>query len=484
MFKKFQSAASLPTGNHLCIALLALVAFIFLAAIPDYSLAAGGEDVVCAKDITPASTANPAAPITSGPGYTIVKAVFDAVNTLLSKMGSVMYTKLVQNASFQTVIGVLMGLYVSVYGVMILFNIAPHSVAEITSRLIRLSIFYGLVSYGGGMLMFDKYFVTFFMGGMNQLIVMFMNAVNGTALTVTPLVAPVAGALQPAMLLNTNVVSALFGPMNEVFKPFFLVSILGLLFCGMVGWCFAIAMAYAFVEFCKMAFGAIVTYIRSIVGLTFLFGVAPIFISFLLFEQTRVIFRGWVNQVASFAIAPIMLFTFLSFYTILLTSVLNQMFVDVNFCWLNWFSISGTPVDVGWWRPVKRELIEGVLQWVPYAGDWTTKTGVPLPPPINIINIIFFLVLCHLGKIFCQYVVQIAGDISGGIGGSSEGMMGTMGGFMEGGGGGTGASGLGAAFSGSSRFAGSGAGTNAGRGYTGAGSAQMATNVGGRSGSQ
>lgn len=50
------------------------------------------------------------------------------------------------------------------------------------------------------------------------------------------------------------------------------------------------------------------SYLMAVVGLTFLFMVAPIFISFFLFMTTRPIFTNWVQNLFSFALQPMLLF--------------------------------------------------------------------------------------------------------------------------------------------------------------------------------
>jgi type IV secretory pathway VirB6-like protein len=472
----------LPFGNAVCIALLLFFTFAFLAAIPTSTFANPAQELVCAKKLTADLT----------PGTNIVKAVFTSINSLLSKIGGIMYLKIVNSLTFQFIISAAMGLYITIYGAMVMFNLASHSLGEIISRLIRLSIFYGLLIYGvSSAILFDKYIGQLFLGGMNQLIAFFANAAVPGAIPVTipggtlaalaaqavsgfapgispefvsllggggffvnpliPLcvqVGPVCVPLQ-AGGLDTAAVQALFIPMDIVFRPFFLISILGLLFCGFVGWCLALAMAFAFYEFCMMTLGALITYIRSVVGLLFLFGVGPIFIAFLLFQKTRQVFFGWLNLVIGFALAPVMLLAFLSFYSILIVLSLNSMFANVDFCWVHWFSMKGD-VNISWWRPALKQT-DG--SWLPFAGDWVDASGVPLPPPISIAQVLFFFILCHLGKNFSEQVVKLSDQLTDGLAAGSTHM--DIGGLMKDvGRGGTGASGIGGAFSGGGTRAG------------------------------
>ena len=58
---------------------------------------------------------------------------------------------------------------------------------------------------------------------------------------------------------------------------------------------------------------AIYGYIYALVGIAFLMTLAPFFLSFFLFRQTRPFFDKWIGYLASFALQIIILFAFLSF---------------------------------------------------------------------------------------------------------------------------------------------------------------------------
>jgi type IV secretion system protein VirB6 len=382
------------------------------------------------------------------PGEVIVNSVFAHIQTLLTSIGALIYVQIVNTFSFQFILGAVLGLYVTIYGIMVVLNLASHSLGEITSRLMRIAIVYGLLSYGvSSYIWFDRLFVTPFLGGMNELITYFSWAAGVATPAIPPpltLLPPMSSVLTTflnavvAPSLSPTAVSALYIPMNIIFSPFYIIAIIGLIFLKGNGPIIALLMVWAFIEFTMLVLNALVTYVRSILGLTFMFGIAPLFIIFALFQRTRTLFEGWLNVVIGFAISPVMLFAYLSFYCLLLTAVLQNMFVGFDFCLGKLFTISGSTVDVVWWRPA----ILSSGKWTIYGGDYD------LPPPLNIVSILFFLFLSHLGKNFSYLMGDLAASVTDGISGTITPAMSAGRIFNSGvlGGRGTGKSGLAGAF--------------------------------------
>ncbi len=411
--------------------LLALFSGIALFLIPVSACAQSVEThLTCARGIKIEGVA---------PGEVIVRSVFGTIQNLLTRIGAFIYFQIVNTVSFQLIIGALIGLYVAIYGAMVMLNLAQHSLAEVTSRLIRVAFFYALLSYGvSSYIWFNRLFVTPFLGGMNDLITAFSAAVLPVGLAVIPpplTLLPPLGSTVNAFLnaivapsLDPGAVASLYIPMNLIFSPFYLIAIMAMIFLKGAGPIFALMMIWAFVEFALLMFNALIIYVRSIVGLTFMFGIAPIFIAFLLFHRTRDLFFGWLNVVIGFALAPVMLFAFLAFYGMMLSGLLQNMFVGIDFCWTKLATISGSPADFNWWRPAKyitvnqatgMPLLGNDRYWKIYSGDWDE-----FAPAINIVNILFFLFIAHLGRQFSSFVGKLASQVADGIGTSTAAGMG------------------------------------------------------------
>ena len=395
---------------------------------------AAGQVCACATDLEPTlfDDSNSTAPAAGMAGFDIVNAVFSTINDIMATMEETFYNNIIgaANSPYQNAINALVILYVTVYGILILFSMAPARANEVVARLTKIGLLYMFVS-PGGFTNFQNCVSNPVLNTINDMITQFSAAGNGGAgisvmTTGATQACGSATAGQPAGgTLSSAAMDALLGPMTLVFSTTFAVSLIALLSTP-TGWFMALAIIWATVEFLFMLIGALITYIKGIVGLAFLFALAPIFLAFILFAKTKQIFFGWVNQVMGFFLTPILLFAFLGFYSNLLLSIMqsalfptaamNPTVGDVNYCWVTWFH--WTIIDIHWWRPVDEYVQPGSTAWnqepnsctnlCSNGGDWVG------PPAVGIVQVLYFLLLTHLGKNLSGFIEQMAKDISGG----------------------------------------------------------------------
>lgn len=68
-------------------------------------------------------------------------------------------------------------------------------------------------------------------------------------------------------------------------------------------------------------FRSVFAYIYALMGITFLLTLAPFFLSFFLFKQTRNLFDRWIGYLASFTLQVVLLFAFLTFIVLMVKDV-------------------------------------------------------------------------------------------------------------------------------------------------------------------
>lgn len=362
---------------------------------------------------------------TANAGNEIISAMFTAINGVLANVEQSFFNGIIGATSFQQAIGVAMLLYIAMYGFMITFGLSSHKTGEVMNRLMKVGIVY-MMTAPGAWAAFNTWVGNPVIGGMNQIINEFIVvAEGGSSLTTINLnsggstgLGSLFGSSATGGGLDPNAFQTMFGSsITTVLSPQLGAAILGLLTTGFFGWLVAVFVLWGIIEFVIMMLGALVTYAKAIIGLSFLFALAPMFFIFLLFEKSRPIFQAWLNQVLTFALQPIMLFAFLSFYI----SLINQAAPNIlssgsgsgspptDFCWSKWVSIPGTLWDFYSFRPTSSG---GVV-----TQDWMdTSSGTVLDSPISVPNVIYFLMLCNLGKTFTGFIAQLAGDIGGGTG--------------------------------------------------------------------
>ncbi|WP_265036959.1 TrbL/VirB6 family protein [Wolbachia endosymbiont (group A) of Anomoia purmunda] len=118
------------------------------------------------------------------------------------------------------------------------------------------------------------------------------------------------------------------------------LKFLSLMLSGPFGFIAFLAILYATFAFLKCIISATLKYVISTVLVAFLLSLTPLFIVFILFQQTKSLFDNWIKTLAHVAVQPVILFSSLSLLNQLMYSVLYnltnfsacyQCLISVNF---------------------------------------------------------------------------------------------------------------------------------------------------------
>ncbi|WP_264328745.1 TrbL/VirB6 family protein [Wolbachia endosymbiont (group A) of Andrena hattorfiana] len=118
------------------------------------------------------------------------------------------------------------------------------------------------------------------------------------------------------------------------------LKFLSLMLSGPFGFIAFSAILYATFAFLKCIISATFKYVISTVLVAFLLSLTPLFIVFILFQQTKPLFDNWIKTLAHVAVQPVILFSSLSLLNQLMYSVLYnltnfsacyQCLISVNF---------------------------------------------------------------------------------------------------------------------------------------------------------
>jgi type IV secretory pathway VirB6-like protein len=372
-------------------------------------------------------------------GQNLITGIFTIINNVIQSAAQQFYQNTIGSADYKQFITGTIIVYLAMYGAMIMFGIIPVKPYDASVRLIKIALVYSLIDTHTGWNFFLQWIGGPLLMMMNQMIVLFNNVGTGSDVTM-PSTIPGIGTL------NITAMAVIYPAITQVISIKFVIAIGSLLSLQGPEILVALILAWAMKDFVMMVIGALFTYIKAIVGLAFLFGIAPVFIIFILFEKTRQAFLGWLAQVISLTFQPVLLFAFLAFYIGLINNALNSIMGNASanisapdYCYVKWFSFPGGLWDIYWWRPTDQ-------YGVPIAGDYPAGT----PPPISTFSALYFLLLCHLGNSFGQYIAALANDLSGGLGVAMSTAQ-NLGQFAQGGMGGRSLGGL-ASSAGSSSF--------------------------------
>jgi type IV secretion system protein VirB6 len=322
----------------------------------------------------------------------------DVVNDATEKL----FRAFTSNAAYQNAVYWAMVLMVVFFGVAFTIGIIQVSFAQVLIRLIKLGIVMAVVS-SAGWTFFSDYAVKFFMDGTDELVTKIMAI--GTGATTIP-----AGAT-PFYQLDRLA--------GFLIQPDTLVAIMGSTFAGgPYGMAMGGLMAMAMWGFVMLVIKCLRTYAVTFVGRSLLLGIAPVFIVFLLFERTKQLFSSWLNALLSMSLQPILLFTFLSFFMVLIESAGKDM-LKADLCWTEYNSVQGTDNKLAFWRfkdPKTEQLMTSQMTWEGSLSCLMTgkgKDGGTCPEfPLSIVDILCFLILVYIAQRFAEVIDRIANDLS------------------------------------------------------------------------
>lgn len=422
------------------------------------------------------------------PGQGLVSNIVRNIEQVLANVSRTMFNAIRQDQGFIKAVSALASIYVAVYGILFTFGIVQITIFDFVMRLIKLGIIAALLS-GGAWGYFNDTIVKMFNEGTNELI----NKVSAIALGQDADGNAIYGG-RPFVVLDNAIAEAVSSKTAITLMATFATGpygpVIGLLLLMSIG------------SFLKALMNALWVYIMALVMRTLLFGLAPIFISCILFQRTRHLFDGWLNQIINASLQPIFLFTFFAFFCTLIKACLDQL-LALNVCWTAWSEVvRGSPFSGHYWRFAIEDCNTG--GWIPFDGIWDFTgangagicAGEPDAPgrvhPVGIMLPLTLWILADLASRFNHVVVEIAKDIAGAstelrMGSESvrEWMGGGGGGGRGAGGGGLGAIGnRGAGPGGTGSFFSSGGGAGGaggpGRGGNGPGNPPLGTRPLGR----
>jgi type IV secretory pathway VirB6-like protein len=384
----------------LCLALL------FLVMSPDLAFAqAATPDGTCTTD---PQFIIPDVPAGQGLLSTIVTDIQDT----LSGISQAMFQTIAGDGGFQQIARAVLTLYIAVYGILFTFGMVQLTLFDFGVRMIKVGIIVTLLSPGAWGF-FNNNVVTFFNDGTDEIIAEVTSiSVGGISVPYDPQ----SGNAYPFAALDGVIAKAVSAKMW--------ITLLAIVFTGPYGVIFALLLGFALRALIAALLTAMWVYLMSLVIKTLLFGLAPIFLVCILFNRTRHIFDGWLNQVVNACLQPILLFVFFAFFIKLMEGSIDNIITYDSpsnpppVCWTEAAdSVRGTPFEKHYWR---FNIRNSAGEYEQYGGLWSwtgpevDSNGQTLPVfPLDLLNILIFLMLAELATRFNSVVIQIAKDLAG-----------------------------------------------------------------------
>ena len=333
----------------------------------------------------------------------ILSEVVGMIGTVLNGLLKAFYNNIVMSTEYQVMVYAMIVLTVVIYGVMIMFNMASLKPYIVFTRIAKITLIFALISpavWG----VYNQYVIGFFLGTMNDLISMFTQLASAGTINGYTQYAGYSGGASDSIISEAplSLVSAVLG---MVFTPKFLVLLLGSANTGIFGLIFFFLLLNGALGLCRAGIGAAVTYVKALVGLTFFLGLGPMFIPLIFFAETKKIFQGWLQQVVSLVLQPVMLFAFLAFFLVMINATLISI-LRQDFCWVSTPIVEGLPISISKLTPKSPNASQG-------ATEANTKDN-PYIYPLSTFDVFIFLLLVELMWRYSKFVGDTAKDFSSG----------------------------------------------------------------------
>ena len=217
--------------------------------------------------------------------------------------------------NFFNYIKALLILYVMTYGAMFLLGFTKINQRELVIRIVKIAIVSGLMN-GKTFEFFNNYLFDAITGFSDEII---SNMSGYSLFTSTNKIS------NPFMFLDA-VMSKIF------FSKTFIAQLLALLSLGLSGIIYFIITFIALMIVIITAFRAVAVYIMAFMATCILIGIAPLFISFLLFDFTRYLFDNWVRFTFRYMLEPVIMMAGIIVLTQLFTLYLDFV-LGYSVCW-------------------------------------------------------------------------------------------------------------------------------------------------------
>lgn len=306
-----------------------------------------------------------------------------------------LFNAITADGRFQQAVSAILTLYVIIFGISFMLGMIQLTYGQTLIRLFKIGIIVGLVS-PGGWAFFQEYVVTFFRDGSDDIIKFAISQSAGTS----------GGQ-------GGGVFSGLDKIADQILRPETIAKVLAAFVTGPFGPGMGGLMIIATVAFISLLVKALRTYAVSYVVRALLFGLAPFFIIFMLFERTKQTFTVWLNFVLNFSLQPVLLFIMLAFMVDLIDQSSKDM-LSTEVCWSEFSSTEGSANKLQFWRFVKKD---GGVD--PSEYDWKGQISCRLqgrsdckPFPIDIVDILSFVFLIFLTVRFTDVIPNISNNLT------------------------------------------------------------------------
>jgi type IV secretory pathway VirB6-like protein len=338
----------------------------------------------------------------------LLTTIISSVRELLQGSGTrrglteKMYGSVVANDEFILGVKAFIALSIVFMAFRYMVGLSQVSHKEVISFVIKMAVVLAMAT-PGSWAFFSKYVFAIFLQGTDSLSYLMSHNINDLVVRGFNDTAIMTGSSGTSGAGQADSVFAFLDfTMSILFSKEANIKLSAILLSFPLGPVIAIAI-YIGVFYFLIAVGkALLTYITSIVMVALLLIMAPLCISFLMFNKTKAIFDSWIKLLASFALQPVLLIMLLSIFNVFL---LLSLYDILNF----------TACFTCVWNtelPLFGKFC-GLYGYSPWGIDPSLNIAQKLTrTPVGLIYALIFVILTNIMTKFSQFVETLASELS------------------------------------------------------------------------
>jgi type IV secretion system protein VirB6 len=305
------------------------------------------------------------------------------------KLSKQFYVRLAGNATMKYISKVMLTLYVILYGLFFLAGVTKISVRDIVIRIVKISIVVAL---------FSEHSWNFFNNNLFQVFVSGSDYLFNNVVGLTSSKNNIFGFVDPIFdkYTNSRIWGLLFIQLLQIHN--------GLTFFALMAMCSILLYFRAVLE-------VIIGYVLAFLGLSVMIGLAPFFITFMLFERTKSFFTNWISVLFNYMIQPTILLVFF----LLIDQIMSEQLAKavVRSCWDILISIKinldlnhiGIPLNI----PFTLPFLPGIPFYVPAMLSVTDISNVSMGGSFVAVatSSLLFYAYCLMANGLVSYVTTV-----------------------------------------------------------------------------
>ncbi len=215
---------------------------------------------------------------------------------------------------YQGAVAAAFSLYVIIYGIAIIGGLVQATVGDAAIRIAKMAVI-GFFAAN-----WDEFYLTigaFFINGMDELIAFFLGAFKDLYY------------LHEGADFTQSNTDVIFGDLDifvsRIFSPHTIALVSAVMSSSPGNIALAGLIGFSLVFLMIGVFRVVMTYVFAVFALALLFAIAPIFLTFMLFNQTKPLFDNWINMLINYSLQPVFVCAFIGLYAGLLAPFLQDL---------------------------------------------------------------------------------------------------------------------------------------------------------------